>query len=270
MIRPRSLAWLLSAPLLSGCGGKLAPLGDAGLDAGEDAESFPDASHEAAAFPEVDSVTPSSGPNSGGTTVTITGAGFATDGGTQFTFQGFPAPDVACASDTQCTAVTPFPGFSQAAQVVEVQATVGGVLGQSGSRTSTTSPRDHFTYTGGPACTSTLTCPRNLFPQLNLVCPSVASFYEAPLTTNQQLAGTGTTYSTTTNSIPGDVVACDGTPTDGSCTSYSQYVALSTYCGDPNFCYICEHFLFGHCYTSPTGNPTCLGATGFTPPTARR
>lgn len=58
--------------------------------------------------PTVTGVTPSSGPASGGTAVTLTGTGFGlNEGETQITIGKLPASSVNCTSITTCTAVTP-------------------------------------------------------------------------------------------------------------------------------------------------------------------
>jgi alpha-tubulin suppressor-like RCC1 family protein len=85
--------------------------------------------------PSVSSVNPNSGPSSGGTVVTITGSGFA--GATGVDFGDPPATNVSCSSNS-CTATSP-PGTGT------VAVTVKGPGG-----TSVLSPRDQFTYTGGP------------------------------------------------------------------------------------------------------------------------
>lgn len=65
--------------------------------------------------PTVTAVSPTAGPSSGGTTVTITGTGFVTPGGPGSTTVSFgpnlassvPATQVSCTSSTTCTAVSP-------------------------------------------------------------------------------------------------------------------------------------------------------------------
>jgi hypothetical protein len=58
--------------------------------------------------PTVTGVTPSFGPASGGTTMTLTGSGFGLAAGeTQVTIDKLPATSVNCSSTTTCTAVTP-------------------------------------------------------------------------------------------------------------------------------------------------------------------
>lgn len=87
--------------------------------------------------PAVGQISPSQGPSSGGTTVTIDGANFSTTpGGTSVTFGSTPASSVTCASTTQCTAVSP-----AGSGTVTVSVTVG-------SATSTPVPAGQFGYQG--------------------------------------------------------------------------------------------------------------------------
>lgn len=74
-------------------------------------------------LPVVTSVSPSSGPYSGGTTITITGSNFNTAGGTSVYFNTYPAEAVSCPTSSTCYATTPrsVPG------VVNVQVAVAGV-----------------------------------------------------------------------------------------------------------------------------------------------
>lgn len=67
------------------------------------------------AGPQVTAISPTTGPTTGGTAVTITGAGFAA--GTTVTIGGVPATGVEVATDTQLSATTP-PGAAGAADVV--------------------------------------------------------------------------------------------------------------------------------------------------------
>jgi hypothetical protein len=87
--------------------------------------------------PAVTAVSPSGGPTTGGTPVTITGGGFSTTPGapTTFAFGSGPATDVACTSSTSCSATSPAGSGS-----VDVVATV---LGLSSAPLS----GDRFTYT---------------------------------------------------------------------------------------------------------------------------
>jgi hypothetical protein len=90
-------------------------------------------------------VSPSSGPTSGGTTVTITGSGFLDALGV--TFGGIPASFVVN-DDTSITAISP----ALAASTVDVAvATSGG--------SSALGAADAFTYADAPACTGSCVAP---------------------------------------------------------------------------------------------------------------
>ncbi len=85
--------------------------------------------------PTISKVQPTSGPDSGGTSVTITGSGFSTTAGaTAVKFGSTAATGVTCISTTSCTAFSP-PGIG----TVDVTATVS-------AHTSSTSPSDQFIY----------------------------------------------------------------------------------------------------------------------------
>jgi hypothetical protein len=87
--------------------------------------------------PTVTAVTPSSGPIAGGTSVTISGSGFALGAATTFKFAASVAASVNCVSTSSCTVIVP----SRAkAGVVDVKATVGTV------KSPKNAPADHFTY----------------------------------------------------------------------------------------------------------------------------
>jgi hypothetical protein len=85
------------------------------------------------AAPTVTSVSPNTGPDAGGTSVTITGTGFLGDAAT-VSFGGAAATNVVVNSDTSITATSP-----AGAGTVDVTVTTGG-------GTSATSGADHFTY----------------------------------------------------------------------------------------------------------------------------
>jgi uncharacterized protein YhjY with autotransporter beta-barrel domain len=94
----------------------------------------------AGAAPVVSGIAPSSGPSSGGTTVTITGTGFG--GATAVTFGASPATGFTVNSATQITATAP-----AGTGTVDIRVTTAG-------GTSATSAADQFTYVGAPAITS--------------------------------------------------------------------------------------------------------------------
>ncbi len=88
-------------------------------------------------IPAVEGVAPDSGPAGGGTSVTITGAGFAPGiGATVFKFGSKAATEVDCASDTSCTVVAP----ASKVGTVDVTAAVGK------AKSATNAPADQFTY----------------------------------------------------------------------------------------------------------------------------
>ena len=248
-MKPSTLPALLSLVALSalaGCGGKLAPLEVRHHDAGVVVD--------AGGRPVVLHVDPSSGPNSGGTPVAIHGAGFATDGGTQITFAGFPASQVECTSESECVVVSPRAGANPNAQVVDVQASVRGVLGNPKALSSEPGPQAVFTFTAGPVCSATQVCNGLYLPELVVSCPHPVAFYVAPWTPQEQLVEQGASYSAGTQSCGGALVACDGTPSNGSCTGFSLQ-ASSLYCGDANSCSLCKSVANGVCSLGPS--PLC-------------
>jgi hypothetical protein len=92
--------------------------------------------------PTVSTISPSSGPITGGTTITINGSGFAPPpGATTVEVGGTPATDVSCTSSTRCTAVTP----AHAAGPAQVVVTTA-----SGPSTPAMVGAGVFTYLAGP------------------------------------------------------------------------------------------------------------------------
>jgi hypothetical protein len=87
--------------------------------------------------PAVTGLSPATGPDTGGTPVTITGTGFDTaSGGTAIKFGANDATSVACSSTTSCTATSP-----AGSGIVDVVVTAHALA-------SATSAADRFTYTG--------------------------------------------------------------------------------------------------------------------------
>ncbi len=87
--------------------------------------------------PAVEGVAPGNGPVAGGTSVTITGAGFAVGAGTTtFKFGSKHATGVNCASSTSCTATAP----AGKAGTVQVTAEVGKL------KSAANPPGDDFNY----------------------------------------------------------------------------------------------------------------------------
>jgi alpha-tubulin suppressor-like RCC1 family protein len=87
--------------------------------------------------PTISSVSPSAGPAAGGTTVTITGSGFALGATTAFEFGKSPAGSVDCSSTTSCVMTT---GSTKKPGVVDVRASVGK------AKSKTSAATDRFTY----------------------------------------------------------------------------------------------------------------------------
>ena len=87
--------------------------------------------------PTVTNVSPNTGPTAGGTSVTITGSGFALGAATTFKFAAGLATSVNCSSTSVCTALSP--PHAKAA-TVEVKAKVASF----GSPKNV--PADQFTY----------------------------------------------------------------------------------------------------------------------------
>jgi hypothetical protein len=73
--------------------------------------------------PTITSLSPKSGSTAGGTSVTVTGTGFALGSATIFKFGGTKASSVNCTSATKCTVVSP----PHAAATVDVKATVNAI-----------------------------------------------------------------------------------------------------------------------------------------------
>jgi hypothetical protein len=91
--------------------------------------------------PSVTSVTPTSGPTTGGTSVTIGGSGFT--GATAVSFGGTAATSFSVSSDTSIMATSP----AESAGTVDVTVTTPG-------GTSAMSASDHYTFVAPPVVTS--------------------------------------------------------------------------------------------------------------------
>ncbi|MCL6104812.1 MAG: IPT/TIG domain-containing protein, partial [Actinobacteria bacterium] len=98
--------------------------------------------------PTLSSISPTSGPASGGTTVTLTGTNFVTtSGGTTVSFGGTAATSVTCSTTSSCTAVSP-----SGTGTVSVTVTTSG--GTSGAQSYTYIPAptlSSISPTSGPA-----------------------------------------------------------------------------------------------------------------------
>lgn len=234
------------AIVAAACGGKLAPLD---VDAGDAGDAAPDHDDRG---PFVTRIAPSSGPNSGGTQVTIDGYGFV-PGRSDVTFAGFPATG-SCASSTRCTAVSAYAGHQGFDQHVHVQVTVPAG-GDAGQKTSPATPRDVFTYTAGPQCALSLTCANEAYyPEMVITCPTTVTFYSQYEYKLTSVITRAATYETGTEDFPIVVVACYGDSTNTSCTTFVS-VSSPFVCASPGaVCAYCKE-LGGTC--SGGSNPTC-------------
>jgi hypothetical protein len=171
--------------------------------------------------PLVSSLSPSSGGNVGGYSVTVNGAHFDTTGKTQIAFGTTPATNVQCATSQKCTVTAPAAGFDTFAQPFDVRVTAWGL-------TSAPVPQDVFTYDAGPSCTSTLTCTGVAFgfPLAVATCTTNVNFFDAA---SQAPLASGTTYTFDTSDVGVGASACG--PVTGSCTVIDTYEASATYCG---------------------------------------
>jgi len=246
-----TLVALASAGAVVGCGGKLSSdTGDDGDDGGLDVDAPPPSPD---AGPVVTKVEPSSGPNSGGTPVRVSGYNFADDGGTTITFANVPAFDVKCSSDRECTVVSPPAGYIQRPKFADVQAAVG-------TQISKPNANDLFTFTAGPDCRTTAFCAHFSDPELQLTCPGgPVSFYD-PSGADLATADAGSTWQTAMNC--GTLVACYGTPGNGSCALYSLNPdATGLQCGTYHFCKQCAQ-IGGYCLGG--SNPLCCNGSTCT------
>jgi IPT/TIG domain len=254
--------------LALGCFGKIAPTpSDGGVrDAGIDADDtpWPDAGDSGVLVPVVDRVDPSSGPNSGGTLVTITGSGFALGDATEISFANIAASHVSCTSHHQCTAITPFAGESDQDQLAHVRASIYGTLDAPGSRSSATRDQDIFRYTGGPPCTAALFCDAG-DPLIQVTCTTIAYYYFLARSPAEQLLWVGTSYGFQTQVVPSHGTVCYGDPRSSSCRTFDTYEARWSICGDYGLCVQCKR-CGGQCFTTSSGDPKCTLWPQWPPP----
>ena len=92
--------------------------------------------------PTVKGVAPSHGPLAGGTSVTVTGSGFALGSGTTLLFKKTPGTAVNCSSSSECTVTSPATTTKPKNGVVVVD--VVAQIGKAKSKKS--KPADTFTY----------------------------------------------------------------------------------------------------------------------------
>lgn len=143
------VALLLSSAFLFGC----STAGSSASGSGANSPAPTGGSGNASASPSVSAVSPSSGPATGGTSVKITGANFAT--GALVFFGAVAAAGITVSGPTQIQAVTPSISSSGAVNVV--------VQNSDGQKAKIT---NGFTYTSDPPSSS---------PAVSAVSPSTAS-----------------------------------------------------------------------------------------------
>jgi plastocyanin len=103
----------------------------------EGTSAISSADHYAFGPPTVTGLSPKAGTKAGGTSVTVTGTGFAPgEGATIFKFGATAAKSVSCVSTTSCTVTSP----AHAVATVDVKATVGKLS------SAKNAPADQFTY----------------------------------------------------------------------------------------------------------------------------
>jgi alpha-tubulin suppressor-like RCC1 family protein len=126
-------------------GGIAGTVGDVIVTNSEGASAPSPSDHFTYGVPTITEVSPNSGPKTGGTTVTISGSGFAPGPtGTIIQFAGVPAASTECASTTTCVVVTPnFHPGSFPRNEVRV-----GVRAKVGKKSSVKTPAASFTFFG--------------------------------------------------------------------------------------------------------------------------
>lgn len=164
----------------------------------------------AGATPVVSSVTPSYGPSTGGTTVTITGTGLS--GATAVTFGATAATGFMVNSSTQIIATSP----AGAAGTVDIRVTTAG-------GTSATSVADQFTYSAAQQ-TQTIT----------FVNPGAQNFGTTPTLTATSSSGLTPTFTSSTTGVC--TITSSGVltfVTAGSCTIEADQAGNTTYAQAP-------------------------------------
>lgn len=143
--------------------------------------------------PAITSVSPATGPSTGGTTVTITGTGFG--GATAVTFGASSATGFTVNSATQITATAP-----AGTGTVDIRVTTAG-------GTSATSAADQFTY---------------------VVAPAIPSLSISDVTQNEgNSGGAAFNFTVTLTSASASAVTVNYATSNGSATAPSDYTATS-------------------------------------------
>jgi len=152
--------------------------------------SWADVTGSASSAPAITSVSPNSGPTTGGTSVTITGTNFT--GATAVSFGGTAATSFTVNSATSITATSP----ARSAGTVDITVTTSG-------GTSSTSAADQFTYTAAPTPTPA--------PAITSVSPT-----SGPDTGGTSVVITGTNFSGATAVSFGGTAATSFTVNSGT------------------------------------------------------
>lgn len=193
----------------------------------------------------IDTVSPSSGPSSGGTGVMLTGSGFT--GATNLTFGGTAATNLNVVSSTSVTAVTP----AHATGAVDVVITTPG-----GSATKTNGFTYATTAVGQSAYGGTIAC---LNGSLNNLIAATADN-----STGIQWSGsasitnaTSTTDGATNTATIVTALGADSTYAAGLCSNYEVDSQGNTPCESGNTCYN-DWFLPAGNNTGSSGQLQCL------------
>ena len=213
-------------------------------------------------LPAVTSVAPTSGANTGGYQVTVKGGLFDTAGGTQFFFNGVPAPSVTCTSAASCLVTVP--DSHGESGTIPVTASVGGF------QSDNQPPGSSFTYDAPPSCTTRKSCEGHPwgFPDLVVQCATPVNFFDSAGTPSQRFVASGSSYTFPVGHYyEHKVAAC---LPGGSCAYFEAFETLQNFCGaepwqSPQYCSDCQR-VGGYCITLPTGRKICSHRTPMLPP----
>ncbi|MDH2401900.1 IPT/TIG domain-containing protein, partial [Bradyrhizobium sp. SSUT18] len=202
--------------------------------------------------PSVTSISPTSGPTAGGTSVVITGANFTgTTGAAGVKFGANNATSYVVNSNTQITAVAP----AGSVGTVDVTVTTNGV-------TSATSAADHYTYVAAPTVTSVAPTAGPTGGSTTVTIGGTGFVVGATTVNFGGAAGTGVTVNSATSitvtSPPGAAGTVDVTVTTAGGTSATSASDKFTYLATPTVTSVAPT-------TGPTAGSTTvtIGGTGF-------
>ena len=167
--------------------------------------------------PHITSISPSSIPSTGSSTLAIMGTGFAV-GATTFT----GLVDANCSSSQACTAVALASGPTTVTPVADAN----GLIDIAPTATLTYLPAPP-----PPSCTSTLTCANDsyyTFPVLRVECQSLVEFWQS----GAQVGALASTYAFQTGEFTSPVEACNPAAGTASCVSFTT-VEPEGFCAPP-------------------------------------